>query len=114
MAELKYVPAGIRLHIKEIFYKITNSLNENYYLSFSDIPAGLKAEKILKSKKIKFKSIPVPNDIFEMCGVAIVVEKYQEIVKILEKEGIEIEVFEYKNGKPIKIYGDIKKTECKI
>ena len=114
MAELKYVPAGIRLHIKELIYKITNNLNEKYYLSFADIPEGLKAEKILKQNNITFKSIPVPDDIFEMCGISIVVDEYENIIKILKENNIEIEVFEYKNNKPIKIYGEIKKDGCKI
>jgi len=114
MAELKYVPAGIRLHIKEIIYKLTNNLNEKYYLSFVDIPEGLKAEKILKQNHIKFKSIPVPDDIFEMCGIAIVVDEYQNIIKLLKENGIAIEVFEYQNNKPIKIYGNIQKNGCEI
>ena len=70
MAQLKYLPAGIRLHIKELVYKVTNSLNERYYISFKNIADGLKAEKILKEKEIEFKSIPVPDDIFEKCGVS--------------------------------------------
>jgi len=111
MAELRYVPAGIRLHLQEVFYKVTNSLNGNYYLSFKDIPDGLKAEKILKSEGVDFKSIPVPDDIFEMCGVSIVVSEFKNILKILEDNGIEIEVFEYQNNKPIKIYHNpFKKT----
>ena len=114
MAELKYVPAGIRLHIKEIIYKLTNNLNEKYYISFKDIPDGLKAEKILKSKNINFKSIPVPDDIFEMCGVAIVVDEYESLIDILKQENIDIEVFIYENNKPIKIYGNIIKNGCNI
>ena len=114
MAELKYVPAGIRLHIKELIYKATNNLNEKYYLSFVNIPEGLKAEKILKQHNISFKSIPVPDDIFEMCGISIVVNEYQDIAKILKQHNIEIEVFEYQDNKPIKIYGDLNKEGCDI
>ena len=114
MAELKYVPAGIRLHIKELIYKFTNNLNEKYYISFIDIPEGLKAEKLLKKKNINFKSIPVPDDIFEMCGISIVVDEYQNIAKILKENNIEIEVFEYQDNKPIKIYGELNKKGCDI
>ena len=114
MAELKYVPAGIRLHIQEAFYKLTNQLNDKYYLSFANIPDGLKAEKILKENNIPFKAIPVPDDIFEACGVSIVISEYKNIVKLLEKNGIEVEVFEYKDNKPIKIYGEIQKEGCEI
>jgi len=109
MAELKYIPAGIRLHIKELVYKATNNLNEKYYLSFINIPEGLKAEKILKQNNIPFKSIPVPDDIFETCGISIVTNEYQNIAEILKNNGIEIEVFEYQNNKPIKVYGELNK-----
>ena len=114
MAELKYVPAGIRLHIQEVFYKLTNKLNDKYYLSFIDIPEGLKAEKILKNHNIEFKAIPVPDDIFEMCGISIVVNEYQNIVNILQNNSIEIEDFEYQNNKPIKIYGNLSKKGCEV
>jgi len=114
MAELKYLPAGVRLHLQEIFYKFTNNLSDKYYLSFKDIPDGLKAEKILKQNNVKFKSIPVPDDIFEMCGVSIVVDEYQNLIQILSNEGIEIEVFEYQNNKPLKIYGNITKEGCEL
>ncbi len=114
MAELKYIPAGIRLHIKELFYKATNNLNDKYYISFVDIPEGLKAEKILKQNNISFKSIPVPDDIFEMCGIAIVVNEYKNIAKLLKENNIEIEVFEYKENKPIKIYGELNKKGCEM
>ena len=55
MAQLKYLPAGIRLHLKEIFYKFTDNLDDYYFFHFQDIPTGLKAEKILK-KKIRAKN----------------------------------------------------------
>jgi hypothetical protein len=103
MAQLKYLPAGIRLHIKELFYKVTNNLNERYYISFKTIADGLEAEKILKKRNIEFKSIPVPDDIFPMCGVAIVVDEYENIKNILKSNSIEIEVFKYQDNKPIKI-----------
>jgi len=106
MAELKYLPAGISLHIKELVYKVTNSLNERYYFHFEDIPTGLKAEKILKDKEIEFKSIPVPDDIFEKCGVSILVDEYENIRDILKSNSIEIEVFEYKENRAVKIYSN--------
>jgi len=114
MAELKYVPAGIRLHIQEAFYKLTNQLNDKYYLYFQDIPDGLKAEKILKQHNIPFKSIPVPDDIFESCGISLVVSDYKNIVELLKNNNIEVEVFEYKDNKPIKVYGNIQKKRCGI
>ncbi|GAB6075094.1 DUF3343 domain-containing protein [Nautilia lithotrophica] len=111
MAELKYLPAGIRLHIKEIFYKITDDLTKYYYFHFEDIPTGLKAEKLLKKHNIK--SIPTPNDIFEDCGVSILTTNKDEIKKLLEKESINFEIWVYDNGFK-KIEGEINNKSCKI
>jgi len=111
MAELKYLPAGIRLHIKEIFYKFTDNLKEYYYFHFKDIPTGLKAEKLLKNENIK--SIPVPNEIFKECGVAILSKEKDKIKKILQKEGIEFEIWIYEDGFK-KIEGEIASKGCKI
>jgi agmatine/peptidylarginine deiminase len=114
MAELKYLPAGIRLHAQEFIYKITNKLNDKYYISFANIADGLKAEKILKKNKFDFKSIPVPDDIFEACGVAIVSNHYENIVKVLKENSIEVEVFVYEDNIPVKIYGDLEKEGCRL
>jgi hypothetical protein len=108
MPKLKYIPVGIRLHIQEIIYKLTNKLNHRYCISFKDIPDGLKAEKILKNKNIKFKSIPVPNKINQSCGVALMVENYKQIIDILKEFDIDIEVFEHKNNQLIKLYENLK------
>ena len=105
MAELKYLPAGIRLHLKEIYYKLTDNLYEYYYFHFEDIPTGLKAEKILKSYNIK--SIPIPNEIFEKCGVSILTKEKDKIKNILKKENINFEIWVYENGFK-KIEGNIK------
>jgi hypothetical protein len=111
MAELKYLPAGIRLHLKEIIYKFTDDLSKYYYFHFEDIEAGLKAEKLLK--KYNIKSIPTPNDIFEDCGVSILTIDKEKIKQILQKENINFEIWIYDNGFK-KIEGEIKSTSCKI
>ncbi len=111
MAELKYLPAGIRLHLKEIFYKFTDNLKEYYYFNFADIPTGLKAEKVLKKENIK--SIPVPNEIFKECGVAILTKEKEKIKQILKKENIEFEIWIYEDGFK-KIEGEIKNISCKL
>ena len=111
MAELKYLPAGIRLHIKEIFYKLTDNLEKYYYFHFEDIPTGLKAENLLKKENIK--SIPVPNEIFKECGVAILTTEKEKIKKILDENNIAYEIW-IKKDKFIKIEGDIKAKSCEI
>ena len=111
MAELKYLPAGIRLHIKEIFYKLTDDLTKYYYFNFQDIPTGLKAEKILKNENIK--SIPVPDEIFKECGVAILTKEKDKIKEILKQNNIEFEIYIYDNGFK-KIEGKIKNKSCQL
>jgi len=111
MAELKYLPAGIRLHIKEIFYKLTDDLTKYYYFNFQDIPTGLKAEKILKNENIK--SIPVPDEIFKECGVAILTKEKDKIKEILKQNNIDFEIYVYDNGFK-KIEGEIKNKSCQL
>ena len=111
MAELKYLPDGIRLHIKEIFYKFVDNLDEYYYFHFEDIPTGLKAEKLLKNEKIK--SIPTPNEIFKDCGIAILSKEKEKIKKILNNHNIKYEIW-IKEEKFKKIEGNINSKSCKI
>ena len=111
MAEIKYLPAGIRLHLKEIIYKLTDNLDEYFYFHFEDIPTGLKAEKLLKKENIK--SIPVPNEIFPECGVAILTKEKEKIKAILDKHNIAYEIW-IKEKEFKKIEGDIKANNCKF
>jgi hypothetical protein len=111
MAELKYLPAGIRLHLKELIYKFTDNLEDYYYFHFPDIPTGLKAEKLLKNQNIK--SIPTPDEIFEDCGVSILTKEKDKIKEILTKENIEFEIWIYDNGFK-KIEGEIKTKSCQL
>ncbi|GAX86762.1 conserved hypothetical protein [Lebetimonas natsushimae] len=113
MAELKYLPDGIRLHLKEIYYKLTNeNLYEYFYFHFDSIETGLKAEKILKKENIK--SIPVPDNIFKDCGVAILTKEKDKIKNILKKHNINYEIYRYEENKPKKIEGNIEVKSCKI
>ena len=111
MAEIKYIPAGVRLHIKEIFYKLTDDLDKYYYFHFEDIPTGLKAEKLLKNENIK--SIPVPNEIFKECGVAILTKEKEKIKSLLDKNNIKYEIW-IKDKEFKKIEGNIEAISCKL
>jgi hypothetical protein len=113
MAELKYLPDGIRLHLKELFYKIKKiNFNEYYFFHFDSIATGLRAEKILKTENIF--SIPVPDDIFKDCGVAILTKEKERIKEILKKENINFEIYQYKDNKPVKLEGNIETKSCRI
>ncbi|HIQ50707.1 MAG TPA: DUF3343 domain-containing protein [Nautiliaceae bacterium] len=95
MPKIKYLPYGIVLHLKEIYYKITDNLNEYYYFHFEDIGTGIKVSKILKNENIK--SIPVPNEIYEKCGVAILTKEKDKIKNILKQKNIHFEIWIYDN-----------------
>ncbi|SMO46332.1 Protein of unknown function [Balnearium lithotrophicum] len=84
-----FIATGIRLHLKEYFLRITGLFKQyEYCISFPSIPEGLKAEKYLK--EFKAVSIPIPNEIFEGCGVGILVkeEDLENLLKHLKEKGI--------------------------
>jgi len=112
MAELKYIPAGIKLHIKEFFYKLNDDLNEYFYFHFEDIKTGLDAEKLLKNENIK--SIPVPDGIFDKCGVAILTKNKEKIKSILNKNNINYEIWIKEKEEFKKIEGNIKVKKCQL
>ena len=112
MAELKYLPAGIRLHLKEIIYRINDNLDKYYYFVFEDIPTGLKAEKLLKNENIK--SIPTPNEIFKECGVAILTDNKEKIKEILNKNNINFEIWKKEKNKFKKLEGNVDIKVCSI
>jgi hypothetical protein len=43
--------------------------------------------------------------------VAILVNDYQNLITMFKNENIQFEVFEYKEGKPIKVFGNIEYSE---
>ena len=110
MAKIKYLPYGIILHLKEIYYKLTDNLNEYYYFRFEDIVTGIEANKILKNENIK--SIPIPNEIYKKCGVAILTKEKEKIKNILKQKNINFEIWAYDNGFK-KIEGNVKNKDCK-
>ncbi|RUM90797.1 MAG: DUF3343 domain-containing protein [Thermovibrio sp.] len=84
-----FIATGVRLHVKEYFLRATGLFKKyKYCISFPSIPEGLKAEKHLK--EFKAVSIPIPNEIFEGCGVGILVreEDLENLLKHLKEKGI--------------------------
>jgi hypothetical protein len=86
-----FIATGVRLHLKVFFLRLTGLFNRyDYCISFPSILEGLKAEKCLKGKGLKAISIPIPNEIFEGCGVGILVkaEDRDRLLKHLKENGI--------------------------
>ena len=84
-----FIATGVRLHAKEYFLRATGLFKRyEYCIAFPSIPEGLKAEKHLKG--FKAVSIPIPNEIFEGCGVGVLVreEDLDRLLDHLKAKGI--------------------------
>ena len=84
-----FIATGIRLHVKEYFLRITGLFKGyDYCISFPSIPEGLKAEKHLKG--FRAVSIPIPDEIFEGCGVGVLVkeEDLDKLLNYLKEKGV--------------------------
>ncbi|MEO2066233.1 MAG: DUF3343 domain-containing protein [Desulfurobacteriaceae bacterium] len=78
-----FIATGVRLHAKEYFLRFTGLFKRyRYCISFPSIPEGLKAEKELKG--VGGVSIPIPDEIFEGCGVGILVKDEEELKRVLD------------------------------
>ncbi|SMP07113.1 Protein of unknown function [Desulfurobacterium pacificum] len=101
--KLFFILTGIRLHGKEFWLRVTGKFNTyDYCLAFPTIPEGLRAEKYLKG--LNAISIPIPNEIFEGCGVGILVTEndLDKLMERFEKEGIHISGIFKREGKTFK------------
>ena len=102
-----FIITGVRLHLKEYFLRLTGLFNRySYCLSFPSIPEGLRAEKELRG--FKAVSIPIPDEIFEGCGVGVLVRdeaELQRLLKHLESKGIMVSGVFKREGKEFKEVG---------
>ncbi len=72
--KLYFIVTGVRLHAKEFLIRKTGRFKKyDYCISFPSIPEGLKAEKFLEG--FDAVSIPIPDEIFEGCGVGVLVSE---------------------------------------
>ncbi len=87
--KLFFIATGVRLHAKEFFLKATGLFDRyEYCIAFPSIPEGLKAEKYLGG--FKAVSIPIPDEIFEGCGVGVLVreEDLDGLLNYLKEKGV--------------------------
>ncbi len=87
--KLFFIATGVRLHAKEYFLRATGLFKKyEYCIAFPSIPEGLKAEKLLKD--FKAVSIPIPDEIFEGCGVGVLVreEDLDRLLKFFKEKGV--------------------------
>ena len=87
--KLFFIATGVRLHAKEFFLRATGLFKRyEYCIAFPSIPEGLKAEKYLK--EFEAVSIPIPDEIFEGCGVGVLVreEDLERLLNYLKEKGV--------------------------
>ncbi len=86
----KFMLTGIRLHLKLYLLKSLGIYDRyKYCIAFPSIKEGLRAEKLLKGRKLG-SSIPIPNEIFEGCGVGILAteDNLKDILSFLREKGV--------------------------
>ena len=84
-----FIVTGMRLHAKVYFLRFSGLFKKyDYCIAFPSIPEGLKAEKHLKG--FRAVSIPIPDEIFEGCGVGVLVkeEDKDRLLKHLREKGV--------------------------
>ncbi|MBK3333033.1 DUF3343 domain-containing protein [Persephonella atlantica] len=70
--KLKFYAIGVKLHMYDYFFRVFKSAGPKYIITFMSIPEGFRAIDFLKEKGINdFVTLPVPDEIYEFCGVVI-------------------------------------------
>jgi len=72
LEKLKFYLIGTKLHLYDYFYRIFTFAAPKYIITFMSIPEGFRAIEFLKQKGITdFIALPVPDEIYEYCGVVV-------------------------------------------
>lgn len=106
--KIKFYAIGVKLHLYEYFYRIFNFAGPKYIITFVSIPEGFRAIEFLERKGIKdFVTLPVPDEIYEFCGVVIGFKDKKRAVEIFNllkenKFGVEnIHIVDRKRKYPV-------------
>ena len=93
--KLKFYAIGVKLHLIMYILEIFSTKKPRYLITFISIPEGFRAIEFLEKKGIKnFITLPVPNEIYEFCGVVIGFKDKNETIKVynlLKDEGFGVE-----------------------
>ncbi|SNZ09961.1 TusA-related sulfurtransferase [Persephonella hydrogeniphila] len=70
--KLRFYAIGVKLHLYDYFFRIFKSAGPKYIITFMSIPEGFRAIEFLEKRGITdFVTLPVPDEIYEFCGVVI-------------------------------------------
>ncbi|WP_029520087.1 sulfurtransferase TusA family protein [Persephonella sp. IF05-L8] len=108
LEKIKFYAIGVKLHFFEYFFRIFKSAGPKYIITFMSIPEGFRAIEFLKKRGITdFTTLPVPDEIYEFCGVVIGFKDKDRAVEIFHllkenKFGVEnIHIVDRKRKYPI-------------
>lgn len=95
LEKVKFYAIGIKLHFIMYLLEIFKQKKPKYLITFISIPEGFRAIEYLEKKGINdFITLPVPNEIYEYCGVVIGFkskDRVIEIYKLLQSEGFGVQ-----------------------
>ena len=81
--KLKFYAIGVKLHMYDYFFRVFKSAGPKYIITFMSIPEGFRAIDFLKEKGIDdFVTLPVPDEIYEFCGVVIGFKSKERAVQV--------------------------------
>ncbi len=81
--KLKFYAIGVKLHLYDYFFRVFRSAGPKYIITFMSIPEGFRAIEFLKEKGVNdFITLPVPDEIYEFCGVVIGFKNKERVVEI--------------------------------
>jgi len=84
--KIKFYAIGVKLHLLMYLLEIFKSKKPKYLISFISIPEGFRAIDYLKEKGEKdFIVLPVPNEIYEYCGVVIGFKDKNKAIEVFKE-----------------------------
>jgi len=95
LEKLKFYAIGVKLHLIMFLLEIFKPKKPKYLITFISIPEGFRAIDFLEKRGINdFITLPVPNEIYEYCGVVIGLrdkDRAINIFKLLQSEGFGVQ-----------------------
>ncbi len=84
--KIKFYAIGVKLHLLMYLLEIFKNKKPRYLISFISIPEGFRAIDYLRERGIEdFIVLPVPNEIYEYCGVVIGFKSKKRAIEIFKE-----------------------------
>ncbi len=93
--KIKFYAVGIKLHLIMYLLEIFKPKKPKYLITFISIPEGFRAIEFLEKKGITdFIALPVPDEIYEYCGIVIGFKNKKralDVFNLLKENGFGVE-----------------------